>query len=173
MIITKFSFIIAKDRKLVFACVAHTVNDLKLEVILVQSHYSVIFVWFPLRWLLFCLPLKGHCYESVLYTSPAGEDVYHYEEVESKPTQSISHDYHTDSAYQENPLQYEVPVPQQHNIHKSNEVGKRETVWGLWDFILYIMNGVYIYHVGISNILQLGTLCSNRGMELYFWNYCL
>ena len=68
-------------------------------------------------------------YKSV---SSAGEAVYHYEEVESNPAQSTSHDYHTvepDSAYEENePQQYEVPVPQQHNVHKSNEVGRRKTV---------------------------------------------
>ena len=45
--------------------------------------------------------------------------------------QPASHDYHTvesGSAHQENQPQYEVPVPQKHNVYKSNEVGERETV---------------------------------------------
>ena len=82
---------------------------------------------------MFCthLPLKGCRYKlkSVYHSSPAGEAVYHYAEVESKSTQSVYQNYQTlepDSAYQENQPQYEVPVPQQHN--KSNEVGKMETV---------------------------------------------
>ena len=53
---------------------------------------------------------------------PAGETVYHYTEVESKSTLD------PDSAHQENQPQYEVPVPQKHNVYKSNEVGKMETV---------------------------------------------
>ena len=78
-----------------------------------------------------------YCYKlkSVNHFSPAGDAIYHYAEVES--TQSIYHNCHTlepDSAYQENPLQYEVPVPQQPIVHKNNEVGERETLWGLWDF---------------------------------------
>ena len=82
---------------------------------------------------MFCihLPLKGHCYKSVYHSSRTGEAVYHYAELESKSTQSACHDYQTiepDSAHQENQPQYEVPVPQQHNVYKSNEVGKRETV---------------------------------------------
>ena len=60
---------------------------------------------------------------------PTGEADYQYAEVDSKPTheQSVYHNYHTlepDSASQENQPQYEVPVPQQHNVHMSNEVGK-------------------------------------------------
>ena len=77
------------------------------------------------------LPLKGHCYKSVYHSSPAGDAVYRYAEVESKPTQSVYHNYHIvepDSAHQENQPQYEVPVPQQRSVCKSNEVGKRETV---------------------------------------------
>ena len=77
------------------------------------------------------LPFKKCCYtlKSVTHSSPAGEAVYHYAEVES--TQSIYHNYHTlepDSTYQENPLQYEVSMPQQHIVHKNNEVGERETL---------------------------------------------
>ena len=70
----------------------------------------------------------------VQYTThhaPTGEAVYHYAEVESKPTQSVYQNYQTiepDSAHQENQPQYEVPVPQQRNVYKSNEVGKGETV---------------------------------------------
>ena len=78
--------------------------------------------------------------------------------------QPASHDYHTvesGSAHQENQPQYEVPVPQKHNVYESNEVGKRETVRIVK---LCIMNGCTFLHVGICNTLQLGALCSNRGM---------
>ena len=42
---------------------------------------------------------------------------------------------------QENQPQYEVPVPQQHNVHKSNEVGKickdYETLHNEWLHIFF------------------------------------
>ena len=63
--------------------------------------------------------------------SPTREPVYHYVRVESKSTQPASHDCHIvepSSTHKENQPQYEVPAPQQHNVYKSNEVGKRETV---------------------------------------------
>ena len=75
---------------------------------------------------------------------PTGEADYQYAEVDSKPTheQSVYHNYHTlepDSASQENQPQYEVPVPQQHNVHMSNEVGKickdYETLHNEWLYI--------------------------------------
>ena len=106
---------------------------------------------------------------------PTGEADYQYAEVDSKPTheQSAYHNYHTlepNSASQENQPQYEVPVPQQHNVHKSNEVGKickdYETFHNQW-------SNTFLY-VEICNMLQLGALRSDRGMLVSsvfnFWN---
>ena len=57
-----------------------------------------------------------------------GEAADQYAEVDSNLTQSVYHNYHTfepDCANQENQSQYEVLVPQQHNVYKSNEVRER------------------------------------------------
>ena len=62
------------------------------------------------------------------HSSLAGETVYHYADVKPKLTQPVYHTVEPDSAHQENQPQYEVPVPQKHNVYKRNEVGKRETV---------------------------------------------
>ena len=108
----------------ILCCFTHTVRDQGLnnsEALKCNLCMLLVVVLFPYK--------KHIVTNPVYHLSPAGEAVYHYAEVESKPTQSIYHNYHTlepDSAYQENPLQYEVPVPQQHIVHKSNEVGKRE-----------------------------------------------
>ena len=144
----------------ILCCFTHTVRDQGLN-----NSESVISVC---CWLLFCLLVFSYTdivTNPVYHLSPAGDAVYHYAEVESKPAQSIYHNYRTlepDSAYQENPLQYEVPVPQQRNVHKSNEVGKRETCLRIMRPC--IMNAYTFLHIGICHMLQLGTLRSNRGM---------
>ena len=89
--------------------------------------YAVVLWWFL---------LTDHVSKSA--QSPSQEAVYHYVQVESKPTQLLSNNYSTvelRSTLKENRPQYEMPIPQQHNVHQSNEVGKRETVWRLWDCV--------------------------------------
>ena len=86
------------------------------------------------------LPLEGHCYKSVYCLPPTGEAADQYAKVNSNPTQSVYHNYHTlepDSANQEDQSQYEVPRPQQHHVYNSNEVREKlsenyETVHNEW-----------------------------------------
>ena len=60
---------------------------------------------------------------------------------------------------QENQPQYEVPVPQQHNVHMSNEVGK------ICKYYETLHNDDYtFFSVEICNMLQLGALRSDRGV---------
>ena len=70
--------------------------------------------------------------------------------------QPASHDYHTlepDSAHQENQPQYEVPVPQQHNVYKSNEVGKRELSETFLNEWLYISSCRNMQHITIGDFM--------------------
>ena len=90
------------------------------------QYYAVVLWWFLLT-------------DCVSKSAPSQEAVYHYVKVESKPTQLLSHNYSTvelKSTHKENQPQYEMPIPQQHNIHKSNEVGKMKTVWGCYETVL-------------------------------------
>ena len=108
-------------------------------VLIVQRHQSVILYFLQL--IPCCFVYSFFLKRKLLQVSiqlittgeagyqPTGEADYQYAEVDSKLTheQSVYHNYHTlepDSASQENQPQYEVPVPQQHNVHMSNEVGK-------------------------------------------------
>ena len=67
-------------------------------------------------------------------------------QVESKPTQPLSNNYSTvelRSTLKENRPQYEMPIPQQHNIHKSNEVRKKMsedygTVYNVWMYTFFM-----------------------------------
>ena len=63
------------------------------------------------------------------HSSPAGETVYHYADIEPKPTQPVYHTVEQDGTHQENqPMQYEVPVPKVHKTLEKNslEVSKME-----------------------------------------------
>ena len=70
--------------------------------------------------------LKRHL--SQYHSSPAGETVYHYADIKPKLTQPVYHTVKPDSAHQENPPQYEVPVPKVHKTLNNNsvEVSKME-----------------------------------------------
>ena len=113
------------------------------------------------------LPLQGvgYCEDVETKLTPP---VSHCEDVETKLTPPVSHDNnHTvepRNTSQEDQLHCGVPTRNIYNTLENNALEVRENDQ-VKQFDLYtLMDGCTFPHAGTCNVLQSGTLCSDRGM---------